>query len=494
MPNRFRPLKLMLLAMAAQPAIALADEPPFVRHQALVRLSPSTSPEQFAGSLNAVIADSIPARDVYLLQLNNQVDEIALVAGLASDPRVVWSDLNFIADDDVPGGSTQSFFLASIRSVYDASPVPDAIDLAPAHLVSTGTGIVVAVLDSGVDAAHPLLAQRIIGPALHLVPGPGGVADVGDGLDNDNDGFIDEAVGHGTFVAGLIARAAPAAQILPIRVLDSDGNSTSFRLAQGLYLAMDHGALVVNLSLGTTADPVVLRDALLEARARNVTVVASAGNTDSQTPLNPANLAALGVIGVPAVDQFGVKAAFSNFGPGLAVSAPGVQIASLIPGGGFGTADGSSFAAPWVAGAAALLRARCPALTPDEIRERLMAESTPINALNPNHVAQLGAGMLNALRPLQGPCIIAPPACSLADITHIGGSADDPGAPDGQLTVDDLIVFVNAFGWGQGCPAAPGAACNVADVTDIANSGAGPDGQLTVDDIIAFVNAYGDGC
>jgi subtilisin family serine protease len=126
-----------------------------------------------------------------------------------------------------------------------------------------------------------------------------------------------------------------------------------------------------------------------------------------------------------------------------------VQIASLIPGGGFGTADGSSFAAPWVAGAAALLRVRCPALTPDEIRERLMAESTPINALNPNHVAQLGAGMLNALRPLMGPCIIAPPACSLADITQFGGSADDPGAPDGQLTADDLIAFVNAYG--DGC-------------------------------------------
>jgi membrane-anchored mycosin MYCP len=130
----------------------------------------------------------------------------------------------------------------------------------------------------------------------------------------------------------------------------------------------------------------------------------------------------------PAVTER-VTAALSNFGPGLAVSAPGVQIASLIPGGGFGTADGSSFAAPWVAGAAALLRVRCPALTPDEIRERLMAESTPINALNPNHVAQLGAGMLNALRPLRGLCIIAPPRAASPTSLSSAAARTTPARP-----------------------------------------------------------------
>jgi hypothetical protein len=82
-------------------------------------------------------------------------------------------------------------------------------------------------------------------------------------------------------------------------------------------------------------------------------------------------------------------------------------------------------------------------------------------------------------------------ACSLADVTDIGNTG---AGPDGILTVDDIIAFVNTYGDATGCPGTPGTPCNLADVTDIGNSGAGPDGILTVDDIIAFVNAYGDGC
>ncbi len=83
--------------------------------------------------------------------------------------------------------------------------------------------------------------------------------------------------------------------------------------------------------------------------------------------------------------------------------------------------------------------------------------------------------------------------CNLADVSVIG---TDPGTPcgEGQLTVDDVITFVNAFSDAIGCPGTPGAACNLADVTDIGDTGAGPDGELTVDDVIAFVNAFGDGC
>jgi hypothetical protein len=81
------------------------------------------------------------------------------------------------------------------------------------------------------------------------------------------------------------------------------------------------------------------------------------------------------------------------------------------------------------------------------------------------------------------------PACNRADITDIG---DTGAGPDGQLTVDDIIAFVNTFGDGTGCPGA--GPCNRADITDIGDTGAGADGELTVDDIIAFVNAFGDGC
>ncbi len=86
---------------------------------------------------------------------------------------------------------------------------------------------------------------------------------------------------------------------------------------------------------------------------------------------------------------------------------------------------------------------------------------------------------------------ITPGACGLADVTDIGNTG---AGPDGILTVDDIIAFVNTYGDATGCPGTPGVPCNLADVTDIGNTGAGPDGILTVDDIIAFVNAFGEGC
>ncbi len=95
--------------------------------------------------------------------------------------------------------------------------------------------------------------------------------------------------------------------------------------------------------------------------------------------------------------------------------------------------------------------------------------------------------------------IIAGSPCNRADITSIGGTSGEPLPPDQQLSVDDVIVFVNTFSDAVGCPTDPAPTaglgpCSLADIADIGDSGAGPDGQLTVDDIIAFVNAFGDGC
>ncbi len=93
--------------------------------------------------------------------------------------------------------------------------------------------------------------------------------------------------------------------------------------------------------------------------------------------------------------------------------------------------------------------------------------------------------------------VVTPVGCNRADITEIGGSVAAPGVPDGQLTVDDIIVFVNFFGDATGCPGAGGTPCNPADITEIGGSTATPgtpDGQLTVDDIIVFVNLFGEGC
>jgi hypothetical protein len=118
---------------------------------------------------------------------------------------------------------------------------------------------------------------------------------------------------------------------------------------------------------------------------------------------------------------------------------------------------------------------------------------TPINLSNPGGsdrffaLGAAGSGTLNGTFLVRATGV--PIACSIADLTDIG---DSGAGPDGQLTVDDTIRFVTAFGDAIGCPGV--APCNAADLTDIGDSGAGPDGELTVDDVIAFVNAFGSGC
>jgi hypothetical protein len=117
---------------------------------------------------------------------------------------------------------------------------------------------------------------------------------------------------------------------------------------------------------------------------------------------------------------------------------------------------------------------------------RLGSGCTDTNDNNADFTTSLTLSPRTASSPLN-PC--GPAGCNRADITDIG---DSGAGPDGQLTVDDLIAFVNTFGDAIGCPGT--APCNRADITDIGDTGAGPDGELTVDDIIAFVNAFGDGC
>ena len=107
------------------------------------------------------------------------------------------------------------------------------LGVSAAHDVSTGSGVIVAVLDTGIDPHHEVLAGMILPDGYNFVDDNYDVSDVANGLDDDNDGDIDEMVGHGTVVAGVVAAVAPDAALLPVKVLDSDGSGTTFQAAQG---------------------------------------------------------------------------------------------------------------------------------------------------------------------------------------------------------------------------------------------------------------------
>ncbi|MGF1430753.1 type VII secretion-associated serine protease mycosin [Kitasatospora sp. LaBMicrA B282] len=243
----------------------------------------------------------------------------------------------------------------------------------------TGQGVTVAVIDTGVDNQNPQLAGRVL-PGETLLPDK-----------NNNNQPVGPAtqdqVGHGTKVAGIIAAAqrsgvgfvglAPGAQILPIRQNDEAGDGDVVTMAKAITDAVNAGAKVINISQdvrgaaqdGSFPDSDLLKAAVDYAEAHQVVVVASSGNDGQQGAEYPAGYPT--VLAVGASDRNNERAAFSEYGDYVSVAAPGVDILSTVPGGGQCVDNGTSFAAPYVAGVAALLRCEYPGWTAQQIRTRI---------------------------------------------------------------------------------------------------------------------------
>ncbi len=370
----------------------------------------------------------------YLLLIPDAWEEEFFEEQIEDDPRVEDAESNF--EFGTVGGQTQSFYLNVFPSAYDTQYTPDLINLNAAHTVATGDGVVVALLDTGVDAAHELLAGRMHPASVDLVDGLPEIQDVGNGVDDDGDGVVDELVGHGTFMAGLLAMVAPDAQIMSVRVLDSEGNGDSFTVVQGVFHAIEAGADVINLSLTTSEDEGMLGEALAAARAAGITIVAAAGNLDSDDEMvlveHPAT------IGVAATDAFDIKTAFSNYGGVISVSAPGAEIVSAVPDNGYGKWDGTSMSAALVSGAAALVISADPDVTPESVETAILGSAIGIDVANPEYAGLLGSGRLDT-----GAALSADPGS--------GPSPMDLDS-DGVVGPGDLAILLAA--WGD-CPGQP---------------------------------------
>lgn len=210
-----------------------------------------------------------------------------------------------------------------------------------------GTGVVVAVIDTGVDLTHPDLAENLLSNGYNF---------------GDGNHLPQDVSGHGTMMAGIIAASgnmnsfgvaslAPEAKILPIKI-NAGGEDvfTSEHLASAIDYAVSHQAMVINLSLTVENQTQTVRNSIQNALNQGVIVVASAGNHNGPVEF-PANMP--GVIAVAAVDKFNQLAAFSNFGSEISVAAPGVDIFTTALGHGYGSGSGTSFSTPIVAAAIA---------------------------------------------------------------------------------------------------------------------------------------------
>ncbi|MDT0310322.1 type VII secretion-associated serine protease mycosin [Streptomyces sp. DSM 44917] len=262
-----------------------------------------------------------------------------------------------------------------------------------------GEEVTVAVIDSGVDTRNPQLAEA--------VP-PGAGADV---TGEEGGGPTVDPLGHGTRVAGIIAARehpatgfvglAPAAAILPIRQTDSEGNGDVAGLIQAIDLAVAQGADVINISQDTTEplpDDSGLRAAVDRAVDRDVLIVASAGNEGADGRRRATYPAAYeGVLAVAASDRNNERASFSQSGEFVDIAAPGVDMVSTVPGGGQCVDHGTSFAAPFVSGVAALVRAEHPDWTAEQVSAHL--RQTAERAV-PGPDPYLGWGVVDPVRAL----------------------------------------------------------------------------------------------
>lgn len=221
---------------------------------------------------------------------------------------------------------------------------------------ATGTGITVAILDTGVDLDHPLLMDHL-GTGYDFVDGDMWANDEPNGLDDDGDGLTDEGTGHGTHIANLVAMVAPDATILPIRVLNSDGSGTLYDIVQGLIYAVDQGAEVVNMSFSATENSPFLAAAVQHAIANDVLLVAAAAGGDGYLAYPSAYDQ---VIAVGATEKGDHITTFSEaYAAEVDIFAPGELIYSAYYDGRMAWWTGTSMAAPFVAGGAALMLDRC---------------------------------------------------------------------------------------------------------------------------------------
>lgn len=310
---------------------------------------------------------------------NRSMDRVLGELAIDRDVRFAQRNMSYFTQDagaKVPvEGDAGQYALAKLH-------------LPEAHLLVRGSDVAIAVIDSGIDVTHPEFAGAIIATYDAL---------------NSKEG----AHSHGTGVAGTIVAhsrlvgSAPAARILAIRAFAANpsngAESTSFVVMKALNYAVQQNAQIINMSFAGPADPLV-QQALAASSARGIVLVAAAGNAGPNSPpLYPA--ADSHVIAVTATDSGDHLFASANRGAHVAIAAPGVDILMPAPEDKYQVNSGTSFAAAYISGLAALLIDRNPGITPDGIRAALAATAHDLGPRGRDD--QFGAGLADALAAVQ---------------------------------------------------------------------------------------------
>lgn len=360
-------------------------------------------------------------------ELNNELNRIFCVKySTSEDPKVLASKIRMLGEVE----------WAEPKYVYEVEYIPSdpfyssqyalqKIKAAEAWNISTGdTSIVIGIVDTGVDWDHPDLTANIW-RNWNEIPN--------NGIDDDNNGFIDDVRGwdfgglngtpdnnpmedrpdHGTHVAGDasavtdnsigVAAIGFKCKIMAVKTSRDDyrnqsGSPYIVYGFEGIKYAVDNGAKIINCSWGGGGFSFLGQEVINYATSLGALVVAAAGNNNSSSPFYPASYN--NVLSVAATDEGDIKTSFSNYGANVDVSAPGINVYSSWQNDTYRYGTGTSFSSPITAGLAALVKSVFPAYNPNQIAEQIRTNCDDINSINPGFVNHLGRGRINAFKSL----------------------------------------------------------------------------------------------
>ncbi len=355
-------MKGFFLSIVFMSAVAIA-QPAFVPGEILVKFRQESS-SALSLKKGDRIADSINELGISVVKLRPGINLFDAIKEYRGNKDVVWAEPNYIASiEQLPNDPNYSLQWG-LTSVNAES----------AWLLTKGSAeVVIAIVDTGVDLNHPELVGKTV-PGYDFVNR--------DAVPNDDNG-------HGTHCAGIaaastdngvgIAGVSWSSQIMPVKVLDSKGNGSYSNIANGILFASKNGAKVISVSAGGLSASSTLQSAVNAAWASGSVVICAAGNNGNTTPFYPAFYS--NAIAVGAIDNFDQKTWYTNFGSWVDVAAPGDNVFSTLPNGSFGYKYGTSMAAPFVAGQAALIFSKYGLFSPASfVRNKIESSTTNIGS------------------------------------------------------------------------------------------------------------------
>lgn len=453
MPRRLFPVALCLLLVSLvlgtgpAPASAAPGQPAeFVPGELLVKFTPGARGQDMADAhrkAKSQVKWTIPGIDVQVVAVPPGLEK-ARLAVYQKNPNVEFVELNGIYHADAMPSDPRVGEQWQYENTGQTGGTPDAdVDAFAAWDVTQGSAsVAVAILDTGIDQGHVDLAGKVV-KSVNFTSSP----------------TVEDRYGHGTHVAGIVAATTnngigvagtcPSCVLYNVKVLGDDGAGSWGNIAAGINWALDNGAKVINLSLGGSSGSTSLQSSINNAWAKGVVIVAAAGNSNTSARFYPAYYN--NTVAVAATTSRDLRASYSNYGSWVDVAAPGDTILSTTMNSTYGTKNGTSMAAPHVAGLAGLLWSTSYGTSNSSVRSRL--ESTT------DSIAGTGSlwtyGRVNACKAVGGNCdqTTSGPSVSIAGPTN-GTVVTDASAPllvqiaasDASAAAGSLSVSVSIDG------------------------------------------------